>query len=249
MRAALVVSRATADRKRTWAGIRRQAILAAESGAELVLFPEAALTGLINDDRPRHDLPLGVEADGHELVLLSRLARRCRVYLGIGLLEREERRLYDSAFLLNPEGKIILKYRRMSRGWHGRKASPAVYRQGTCLTKVETPLGSFAFLICGDLFSNRLTRMAREIKPDWLLFPFARPFADGAYDQKRWDRREMAVYARRSARTGATTLLVNSPADKAIDGGTFGGAWVVRPDGTVSHSLPLGKPRMLVVDL
>jgi predicted amidohydrolase len=61
MNAALVVLPVTADTATNLAVMVRYVHAAADAGAALVLFPEAALTGLINDDVPEHDLPLRQE--------------------------------------------------------------------------------------------------------------------------------------------------------------------------------------------
>lgn len=59
----------------------------------MVLFPEAALTGLINNDDPAHDLPLGEAIPGAATDALGAMARQRRIWLGIGVLEREGQRL------------------------------------------------------------------------------------------------------------------------------------------------------------
>ena len=249
MKTALVVNRVLPNIDANLTAILNMANEAADADADLVLFPEAALTGLINKDEPSHDLLLGQAIPGPVTDVLAELACKRRIWLAIGLLEREGDRLYDSAVLFTPDGEIGLKYRRIQPQWHSRRADPSVYCQGTELSKVETPLGTFAFLICGDLFDDELIQRIRELRPDWLLFPFARCFSDGSYDQERWDREEKPEYVQRVKLAGITTLMTNYIADKDLLGGSFGGAMVVSSDGTVIDSFPLGKAGILVVDL
>jgi N-carbamoylputrescine amidase len=233
----------------TRTGILSAATAAADAGADLVVFGEAALTGLINNDDPAHDLPLGQRIPGPLTDQLGLLAKRKSIWLSIGLLERESKRLFDSAVLVGPDGRIAAKHRRIQPQWHGKNADPAVYCQGTELVKVQTPLGSFAFLICGDLWDDSLLLRVRELRPDWLLHPYARCFADGSCDQDRWDREELPEYRRRIASVGAATLAVSYLSSEGLpsDGLTFGGAMSVSSDGVVMDSFPLGKPGMLVV--
>jgi len=247
MKAALAVHRLTHDLDADLASILAMANQAAEAGADLVLFPEAALTGLINNDDPSHDLPLGQPIPGPITDALAALAHKRHLYLALGLLEREGQTLYDSAVLLTPQGDIGLKYRRLQPQWHGKNADPAVYRQGQQLEKVETPLGSFAFLICGDLFADDVVARLRDLRPDWLLFPFARCFDEDCRHQERWEREEKQQYLDRVRLAGVTTLMSNCLADVSL-GGSFGGAMVVRPDGTIAASLPLGCPGLLLTD-
>jgi len=89
MRAALVVHHVLPDPRANLAAI----LTAAQEAADLVLFPEAALIGLINNDDPAHDLPLGEAIPGAATDALGAMVRQRRIWLGIGVLEREGQRL------------------------------------------------------------------------------------------------------------------------------------------------------------
>ncbi len=250
MRAALAVNLVSGGWEENLAHIEVMINEAADAGAQLILFPETALTGLINNDDPAHDLPLGQPIPGPATRRLGDLARDRGIYVAIGLFELDGGRLYDSAILIDPAGEIVLQYRRISRGWRSPRADPAAYGEGDTITKVETPHGSFAFLICGDLGDDELLDRVRALDVDWLLFPFARNFNDNSYDQERWDRDEEPWYRAQAARTGSTTLMVNYLADPAWEPDrVFGGALVVAPSGEAIAKLRLGQAGLLVVDL
>jgi N-carbamoylputrescine amidase len=177
---------------------------------------------------------------------LSDLAADRRVWLGLGLLERDRGRLYDSAVLFSPAGELVLKYQRVTPGWHGHHADPAIYGHGVSVPLVGTPMGTVAFLICGDLFDDYMVDHVRELAPDWVLLPFARCFSEGTCDQVRWDEQEMGQYAERVDRLGVTALMVNYLADASLaNDHSFGGAWVVAGDGRVAAQYPLGQPGIL----
>lgn len=93
MKCALVVNRVSSDTETNLADVTALTHQAADSGADLVLFPEAAITGLINNDDPAHDLPLGQPIPGAVTDRLARLAAEGRICLGIGILERAGRTL------------------------------------------------------------------------------------------------------------------------------------------------------------
>ena len=249
MKAALVVNRVLPDIDANLVTILSMAHEAADAGADLVLLPEAALTGLINNDDPSHDLRLGRTIPGPVTDVLGKLTSEKRIWLAIGILERESGKLYDSAVLLTPDGEIGLKYRRITPQWHGITADPSVYRQGTELSKLETSLGTFSFLICGDLFDDKLIQRARDLCPDYLLFPFARGFDEECPCEGWWDREEKPMYVQRAKLIGCVTLMTNYLVDKNLLGGGFGGAMVVSSDGTLVDSFPLGKAGMLLVDV
>ena len=217
---------------------------AAYKEANLILFPEASLTGLINNDNPEHDLDLGIEIPGMFTDLLEMLSKDLNIYIGIGLLERDENKLFDSAILIAPKRGIILKYRRISPGWHGQKANSSFYREGAGLSMVKTEFGNFMFLICGDLFDDEIVARVSKLKPDWLLYPFARSFEDGKNVVEKWEN-EKKYYTERVKMIGTTGLMVNYIADD----GSFGGAMVVSPEGGIKAELPVGKEGILFAEL
>lgn len=249
MKVALIVHEIVRDVDANLRSIQEGVQTAAEAGAELVVFCEAALTGLVNNDDPVHDLPLGRSIPGFVTDALGTRGCGRGLYVALGLLERDGDRLYDSAVLLGPAGDVVLHYRRIHPGWHGKRADPAVHRQGMDLPRAETELGTFAFPICGDLFDDVVAERARALRVDWILFPFWRSFENGSCHQERWVHDEQPAYAERVARIGTTTLMVNALAAPDMMGGSFGGTWVVRPDDSVQASLPLGRTGMLLVDL
>jgi predicted amidohydrolase len=250
MKAALAVPRLTAVMETNLATIERMAAHAVSAEADLVLFPEGVLTGLVNNDDPSHDIPLGQTIPGPATDRLGAFCSRNGIWLGFGMLERQETRLYDSAVLLRPDGSIGLKYRRIQPQWHGAEADPRVYCQGTELPVAQTPFGLLGFLLCGDLFDDAIVSRFRSLNADWMLFPFARCFPDGTADQNRWDTKEMPDYVQRVRMAQTPALMVNYVEDGTLDEDhSFGGAFVVSAEGEVIASHPLGEDGMLIVEL
>lgn len=223
---------------------------AAQSGAQMILFPEAAPTGLVNNDDPSHDLSLGASVPGPITLRWEQTARQAGVYFASGLLERVGDCLYDSAVLFGPDGRLLLHYRRIQPQWHGSGADPDVYRQGDTVACADTEFGRVVIVVCGDLFDDGVCRQARQHRPGLVLVPFSRNFGDGSFDQWRWDREEMNAYAGRAVGIDATTAMVNALEDPSASAHpSFGGAWVVSGEGAVLARHPLGQPGMLLFDL
>ncbi len=249
MKAALAVPQLSAEVHENLQKIREFVLQAASHGADLILFPEAVLTGLVNCDDPAHDLLLGIEIPGPLTHEWAKLSKQTGLIMGLGVLEREGQALYDAALLITPDQGIVLHYRRITPGWHGPKADPHVYRQGTHIHTAHTHWGTFAFLICGDLFDDRLVTEIREKKPDFLLVPMARAFPEGSWDPKQWDQ-EKPFYIQQAKKAGAMTLITNYLADESLgEDRSFGGAMSVLPDGTLFAEYPIGQEGMLVVSL
>jgi len=221
---------------------------ASNEGADLVLFPEACLTGLINNDRMDHDLLLGQTIPGPITDNLCSLSSEKNISIALGLLEREENFLCDTAILVSPDQGIILKYRRMSPGWHGLETDPNVYRQGTGIGFCEITGLCTAFLICGDLFDDGICSQLSAVNPQILLLPMSRSFANGSADQERWNTEELPEYSKRVAAIKVPTLMVNYIGCREQGDTSFGGAVVFSADGQIKDQLPLGKPGMIFFD-
>ncbi|MBT7096043.1 carbon-nitrogen hydrolase family protein [Candidatus Poribacteria bacterium] len=249
MKAALVVHRVTRDIEHNVCTMLSAVQDAARAEAELILFAEMASTGFINGDDPERDRAIAEPIPGPTTDRLAVSAREHGAWIGAGMFERDDPALYDSAVLIDPTGRIRLTYRRMQPNWRTRDADPDTYRLGDRVTAAETPFGRVAFLLCGDLFDDDTVDRLRAQQPDLLLFPFARCFNDGAYDQRRWDEDELPEYLARVRRARVRTLMANYIADPELDGGSFGGAMDVAADGTLRSSLALGVVGALRVDL
>ncbi len=214
----------------------------------MLLFPETAPTGLINNGDPNHDLPLGEKIpEGPTTKRLARLCKQLSIYIGITIFERDKNCLYDTAILIDTAGSTILKYRRISKGWRTSKADPKIYRLGNSMPTVKTSFGKLGFLICGDLFDDKILKLLRQKKPDMVLFLVACSFDDRSCNQCRWNK-ELKEYTAQIKKLGATTLMTNYLSDK-LSGGYFGGAAVVSKSGKILNSLPLGREGILLADL
>ncbi len=247
MKVALAVNRVLPDVDSNLAIIISMANEAADNHADLVVFPEAAVTGLVNNGDLSHDFALAQTIPGPVTRTLSKLCHKRDMHLAIGLLEKEEGRLYDSAVLLIPNGEIALKYQRIDPHWHYENVDSSIYCEGKGLSKVETSFGAFTFLICGDLYNDQVVKRARNLRADWLLYLQAYGPEDGSYDQREWDREDKPRIIKQVGLMGTTTLMTNYLADKDMEGGC-GGAMTIENDGTLLESFPVGKVGILYAE-
>jgi predicted amidohydrolase len=248
MRVALIVNQVTDNRYANLDNAIRLSYEAADHGAELLLFGEAAVTGLRINDNPQHDLPLGEPSNGWIANIFAKAAKERNVYIAFGFLEIEDNKLYDSALLLGRDGVVLLRYRRIQPQWHGKSADPKIYCQGDGIPSIKTEFGTAVILICGDLFEDSICNQARPLKPDFLLFPFARNFDDNSHDAGRWYKKELPYYAARAKMLNCPILMVNYLSNDKDDS-CFGGACLVSASGEVLSYLPPGKTGILYATL
>lgn len=218
------------------------------SKADLLLFPEAVLTGLNLSDHYERDRELAVSIDSPQIQAIIRSAATHKLWTAFGFLELSGRTIFDSALLVDTHGKIVLHQRRMSPGWRAKNAGLLEYGSGAGLSTALTPWGKTAILICGDLFEVAFP-LAVEAKLDLLLLPFARCFPRKVKDpQRQWTDIEWPDYSVRIKQIRALALMSNYIASRKLNGGGFGGGFIVDPHGKITKAMPLFEEGLLVWD-
>src|SRR5208283_1457412 len=116
------------DRKRTLEKVHALARGAAREGAQLVLFPEAFVSGYprgmdfgavvgARSDKGREDFrrywESSVDVPGPAVEELGRAARSNHIYLVIGVVERDGGTLYCSVLFFAPNGSFLGKHRKV----------------------------------------------------------------------------------------------------------------------------------------
>lgn len=119
---------------------------AAEAGAQLIVFPECSLTGYCFSSL-EEAMPLSEAIPGPSTRKMAATCRELKVFVVIGLLEREGDRLYNAAALLGPQG-IVGKYRKIHLPYLG--VDRFVNKGDLPLAVYPTPVGRIGINICYD---------------------------------------------------------------------------------------------------
>ncbi len=153
------------DREGNFVRIENALKKAVAAGAEVACFPETALLGWVNPDAHQRALAI----PGADSERLCGLAARYGVYLCIGLAEKEGDKLYDTALLIDDNGEILLKHRKINimQGL----MTPG-YTPGDSVRAVDTELGRMGVLICADTFDDKILEKMRAQRPEILLVPY-----------------------------------------------------------------------------
>ncbi len=147
--------------------ILSQTRVAANSGAELVVFPECALTGYVFDSR-EEAMPFMETVPGPATDKLSATCRQLGVYVVVGLLEIEADKCFNAAVLIGPEG-LVGKYRKNHLPFLGidRFVDP-----GDKPFEVhQTPIGNIGLHICYDCNFPESARIMTLLGADILALP------------------------------------------------------------------------------
>jgi nitrilase len=151
------------DRERTLEKVRVLTREAARQGAQLVLFPEAFVSGYprgldfgavvgSRTDQGREDFQrywdCSVDVPGPAVDELAQTARENQVYLVIGVVEREGGTLYCCVLFFAPEGGFLGKHRKIMPT--GSERLVWGFGDGSTMPVFDTPLGKLGAVICWE---------------------------------------------------------------------------------------------------
>jgi predicted amidohydrolase len=132
----------------------------ADQGAQLTVFPECALSGYMMDSRAQVEAA-AIEASAERLAVLIDTASGTGTFAVVGMLERDEDKVYNAAVLIGPDG-VVGRYRKQHLPRLGADSfvdpgdglAPRVYDTGVLRVGI---------MICFDL---RFPESARELALD-----------------------------------------------------------------------------------
>jgi len=121
--------------------------LAANAGAQLVLLPEALPIGWTHGSARKSAEPI---PGGEWCRALANTARRRKVWICSGAVERHADRIYNAAVLINADGDLVLRHRKINE----LDIAHDLYARGDTLSVADTPFGRLGVMICADAFAE-----------------------------------------------------------------------------------------------
>lgn len=164
------------DVVKTLEGVEAKTREAAAQGARLVLFPEAFIgaypRGLTfgatvgnRSSEGREQFRLywenAIDVPSAATVRLSEIASRYRVYLVVGVVERDGGTLYCTVLFFAPDGSCLGKHRKLMPT--GSERLMWGFGDGSTMPVFDTPLGRMGAVICWENYMP-LLRMAYYAK-------------------------------------------------------------------------------------
>ncbi len=157
---------------------------------KLVVFPEYWLQGAAFGKSVDDFWPVvGIRVPGPEIGRLGQFARECGVYVAGAVFEYDPewpRRWFNCAFILDPRGELILKYRKIQCGdmqgmlndtTPGSVYSAYVARYGRdgLFPVVDTPIGRLSATVCFDNNFPELWRTLALRGAEVICYPTGEP--------------------------------------------------------------------------
>lgn len=205
------------DRGGNFARIENAIAEAKEMGADIVCLPEMVILGWVNPDAHKAACPI----PGEDCDRLCELAVKYTVFVCAGLAEKDGLNLYDSAVLIDKDGRIILKHRKINL--LTELMSPP-YRAGDEVAVADTEFGRIGLLICADTHKEEILERMAALKPGLLLVPYG--YAAAPTDWPGHGNELERVVAGAARKVGAPvvgTNLVGQITNGPWKGRTYGG--------------------------
>lgn len=121
---------------------------AAAQNADIILLPETIDFAWTHPSALSENQPIpGIYSD-----FFCELARKHHLFICIGLSEKEDYKNYNTAILINQNGEIILKHRKINL----LEVEFPFYEVGQKLEVIDTPFGKIGLNICADNYGDSL---------------------------------------------------------------------------------------------
>lgn len=122
---------------------------AAQQGAQLVLFPELALTGYNQDLLGEQLVRLALGPQDEPLIKLGQAAARYHIHLVVGYIEKRAIPgvVYNSIAIFGPDGSLLRIYAKS----HLFSGEHLHYRPGAEIRALSVEQGTFGPMICMDI--------------------------------------------------------------------------------------------------
>jgi predicted amidohydrolase len=140
---------------------------AAANKAQLIVFPECALTGYIFTSREEAK-PYMENVPGPSSKKLAEVCNELGVYTVVGLLEKDGNKCFNTAVLIGPKG-IIGKYRKNHLPYLG--IDRFLDRGDGPFRIYKTPIGNIGLHICYDCNFPESARVMTLLGADILVLP------------------------------------------------------------------------------
>ncbi|MFC7393903.1 carbon-nitrogen hydrolase family protein [Scopulibacillus cellulosilyticus] len=111
--------------------------------ADLILFPELALTGYFTRNRTEE---MAETLEGPSINKIRMAAEEYRIKVILGYPERHDRKIYNSACFINHDGSIIGNYQKV----HLWDEETKYFSPGNGFNVWETDIGRIGIMICYD---------------------------------------------------------------------------------------------------
>ncbi|MDR1997260.1 MAG: hypothetical protein LBQ83_02930 [Candidatus Margulisbacteria bacterium] len=215
--------------------LERETLAAQKAGAQLIIFPELALTGYLLKDQV-YDL---LQTAGEYLARLTKLSEKIDILLGS--IEEQNSRAYNSAFYLS-RGQLLHTHRKVYLPTYGMFDEKRYFSAGSRFAVFAAAPGKTAVLLCEDAWHFSSAYLAAAAGAENIIILSSSPYREGIQD--RWHSINQNI-----AYNFAVNVIYCNRAG-VEDGVTFwGGSAAYGRDGKLLARAADLEPRTILVEL
>ena len=212
---------------------------ATEADADVVVFPELAITGY-----PPEDLVLRPAFVDDNLIALDALAANttggCSIV--VGFVDRSERGIHNAAALVGG-GRVVARYHKIKLPNYGVFDEARTFTPGEAGCPVRIAGSELGLSVCEDAWMSGppFDEYAERHTPV-ILNINGSPFHRGKAEER------VEICRARALETGSWIVYVNAVGGQdelVFDGGSV----IVRPDGSLAHHAAMFEEDLLIVDI
>ncbi len=211
------------DREGNFRRIEYALETASKERADIATFPESSILGWENPDAHR----FATSIPGPDSDRIADLARKYHLMIAIGMDERTEGKLYDTAILMDKKGELLWKYRKL-RVLPELMTPPYSVGDPAGIGVVSTEFGRIGLVICADTFADEYAKRVSALKPDLMIVPYGWAAPVNQWPQHEKDLKDLVV--RRAKEWSVPTIgtdLVGEMTHGPWAGQTYGGGSLV----------------------
>jgi len=160
---------------------------AAKKGAKLCAFPEFMMFYTTRSQTPAKLSSLAETINGNFVKTIATCAKKNSISVLGTLYEKSntKNRVYDTAFLVDKSGKIILKYRKIHLyDALGFRESNKLIAGSKIIPPKKTKIGNLGIMICYDLRFPEMSRILASSGSEILVVPSA--WVKGNMKEEHW---------------------------------------------------------------
>jgi len=216
------------------------ALIDINSDADVVVFPELALSGYMLQDKLFEDA-----WNLDELVLLAKASNMCDIAIGAAIWD--DGKVYNSALYFS-KGELLHIHHKNHLPTYGMFEEGRYFAAGNEIKNFQTVYGTAAMVVCEDVWRAQTFATLATLDVDVIYVLAASPARDFSNDglliESQWD----ALLKSLALLTKAYIVFVNRVGFE--DGlGFWGGSRVITPIGSVEHQLSLLDEESKIVSL
>jgi len=184
---ALIQFKADVDKYKNLKKIIKYIGQAAKRGAKLCAFPEFMMCYTPSSQSAKDLTKLAETITGEFVSTISKTAKQNSIQVIGTIYEKSPKinRVYDTSFLINENGKVLSKYRKIHLyDALGIKESKKFHPGSQISKPIKTTLGTIGMMICYDLRFPEMSRTLASAGSEFLVVPSA--WIKGEMKEEHW---------------------------------------------------------------